>query len=196
VDEEPLDDEPVDDEVPDEDEPLELEPLDDDPDELDPVELDPDEPDPLELDPLELDDPLDPEDVVVVFPVVDVAVAPIPSNGIVSQLSDAFDEIPMYPAVKPFAVGEYVAVTVAAPPAAIVAGNPVTENPPKPPMLQIETALLPVFFSVIVCVPLVPTFTAPNDAPDGDGARNPLDVLAAAPVPLAAIDAVPLPLVN
>jgi hypothetical protein len=102
----------------------------------------------LELELLEPLLELEPLDVLVVPLDELAAVVAVPVNGIVNQLSLAFESTPTYPFDAPATVGLYVAVTVAVYPAGIVAGSLLTENGPLNIAVQQTDTLAPPVFLI------------------------------------------------
>jgi hypothetical protein len=110
---------------------------------------------------------------------------PVPLSAIVSGEFGALLTTEMLPVALPEPVGANCAVKLADCPAAIVSGavTPVTLNP-APVTFTAETVTLaePLFFNVIVCVLLLPTFTLPKFSLAGEAPS-----CACVPVPLSAI---------
>jgi hypothetical protein len=116
---------------------------------------------------------------------VNVDCVPVPLNAMVSGEFGALLTTEMLPDALPEPVGANCAVKLADWPAAIVigAGTPETLNP-APVTFTAETVTLadPLFFNVIVCVLLPPTFTLPKFSLAGEAPS-----CACVPVPLNAI---------
>jgi hypothetical protein len=129
---------------------------------------------------------------VVTFPkaidageAVSVDCAPVPLSAIVSGEFGALLTTEMLPVALPEPEGVNVAVNDALCPAAIVIGvfAPEMLNPvPVTFTAEIVTLAEPLFFSVIVCVLLLPTFTLPKFSLAGEAPS-----CACVPVPLSAI---------
>lgn len=93
------------------------------------------------------------------------AVVPVPLSAIVNGLPEALLVTVIFPVALPIAVGANFTVIVALWDGFNVAGvaNPLTLNPlPPATVLEICAAAVPVFVSVIVCVPLLPSATFPK----------------------------------
>jgi hypothetical protein len=134
---------------------------------------------------------------------VSVDCAPVPLNAIVSGEFGALLTTEMLPVALPEPVGANCAVKLADCPAAIVSGVVAPEMlNPAPVTFTDETVTLaePLFFKVIVCELLLPTFTLPKfslagEAPSCAWVPVPLSaIVSGAPGPLFAIEIEPVAL--